>query len=78
MRCVATQEIGPAFERQRAASRQEIIQRLRNSIGAVGMQAVVADTDAETTGNPVKKHRDRKSAPAKHKQGGDGPNMEQR
>ena len=48
----------PALERQRAAEREEVLERLRRLVAAVRVQPVVAEADAEADRNPVQHQRD--------------------
>ena len=43
----------PAFERERPAQRQEVLDRFRGLEPAVGQQPVIADADAEADHDPV-------------------------
>ena len=54
----------PALERQRAADREEVLERLRGLEAAVRVQPVVAEADAEADRHPVQHERDDQIRPA--------------
>jgi hypothetical protein len=68
----------PAFQRQGAANREEILQPSRNLIGPMGVQAMITHTDAQTSGHPELKSGDRKTAPVEHEKSDNGADMENR
>ncbi len=52
----------PAFERQRAANGEEILQPERAFVSPVRMQPVVSHADSEAGGDPIKEDRDPETA----------------
>ena len=64
-----------AFERERAADRQEIFHPLRSLVAAVRQQAVIAHADAQAAGNPPQEHRDEECLPGEEEQCGDRANV---
>ena len=61
-----------AFERQRSADREEIIQPQRDFVGPVSVQPVVSQAYSKAYRDPVQGHRDRKRAPTEHEQRSNG------
>ena len=66
----------PAFERQRAADGQEVLERLRRLVAAVRVQPVIAEADAEADRHPVQHERDEQVRPAEEEQRGHGEDVE--
>lgn len=64
-----------AFERQRAAGRQEILHPLWRLIAPMREQAVVAHADAEAPGDPPQKNSQGQTLPGKKEQSGDCADM---
>jgi len=62
---------GTTFHRQRSADGQEIFDTLRRFVGTMGQQAVVAHSNAEAQGNPVKRKRGEESRPTEEEKGRD-------
>src|SRR3954447_6431475 len=65
-----------AFERQRAAEREEVLERLRGLESAMRVKSVVAEADTEPHGEPVQGNRDREVRPGKGPERRDGEHME--
>ena len=63
----------PALERQRAADRQEILERLRRLEAAMGVQPVIAEADAEADREPVQHQRDEDVGPGEEPERRDAP-----
>ena len=59
---------GSAFERERATESEEVFQKPRHFIGAMGVEAMVSETDAEADGNPIEHEGEGEGAPAKAEQ----------
>ena len=78
MRCVATQNMGPAFEGERAAESQEIFQVPRKLVGTVGVQPVIAHADPQPHRHPVENHRGDQGTPTEHKKCGNRAHMQHR
>ncbi|SPF54342.1 hypothetical protein SBA4_6330008 [Candidatus Sulfopaludibacter sp. SbA4] len=69
-------ENGPAFQRQRARYRKEILNCQRHLVGPVRMEPVVAHADAEAGAHPVEEQRDSQCVPTEHEQCRDGSEVE--
>src|SRR5215470_8216919 len=65
----------PAFDRKRAASRQNVLHPFGGFESAVSQQTVVAHSDAKAACNPVNDDRENKSFPRKEKECRKGKNM---
>ena len=65
-----------ALERQRAADREEILERFRALEAAVRMQAVVAEADAEADRHPMQHERDDEVLPGEEPERHDGEHVE--
>ncbi len=68
-------ENGSAFERERPANGQKILDPFRGFVPAMREQAVVAHADAQTAGNPPKHNCREKRLPAKKEKRSHGSNM---
>src|ERR1700693_229012 len=66
----------PTLERQSSADSQEILQHPRQLVGSMGVQAVITHTYPQTDPHPIKHGCRQQEAPAKHKKGGKGPEMQ--
>jgi hypothetical protein len=66
-----------AFERKAAADREKVFEKPGGLVGSMGMQAMIAQTDAEAGGHPIQENRDRQIAPTEHKERREGAQMEQ-
>src|ERR1700760_1559000 len=66
-----------AFESERAAGGQKVLQPDWRLVAAMGEEAMVAHADAEAAGDPVKDDGDGESLPRKHEESGDGADVEQ-
>ena len=66
----------PAFERERAADREEVLDPLVRLVATMGQQAVIRHTDAPATRDNVEDEGDRDGAVIDVEQGGDGADME--
>jgi len=69
-------EEGAAFKSQSAANREEVLERQRYSVRAVGVQAVIPHAYAESNRHPIQKNRDDEGAPTEHEESGDGSHVE--
>ncbi len=67
---------GSAFERERAAEGQEILERPGKLVRTVRVQPMVAHTDAQPDADPVQQKRDNKSVPTEHKQCSNGARVQ--
>src|SRR2546423_7785194 len=67
---------GPAFERQRGAERQEILDPLRRLVAVVRQQPVVAHAYAEAPGHPEYDERDDERRPREHEERGQRARVE--
>src|SRR2546426_797224 len=67
-----------AFQRQSCAHGQTIFHPLGRSVSAMGEQAVIAHTDAQTSRNPPKEHGNEQRLPGEKKQCDNCPDMKQR
>ena len=61
----------PAFDGQRAASHQKVLDQFRDSITTMRNQAVKAHADSETAGDPVENYCADQCRPAPEKERGD-------
>ena len=68
----------PAFERQRPADRQEILDPLRRLVGTMGQQTVIPHSDSQAQRNPVKRQCGKESRPAEEEKSGDRPSVKKR
>ena len=68
---------GPAFERETAANRKEVFEETWRPIGAMGVQAMIAQTDTEAGGHPIQENGDCQIAPTENEERRDGPQVEQ-
>lgn len=66
---------GSAFEGQRAADCQEMLDALGCLVAPVSEQTVVTDADAQTSSDPPKYDCQHKRLPAEHEQRGDGADV---
>src|SRR6267142_2495594 len=76
----------PAFDRERAAGRQNIFDPFRSFVPAMRQQAVIAHADAETAAHPIRDNSENESFPGEeekchnrhdvqsYKECGDSPN----
>src|SRR6476661_1085921 len=62
-------EHGPAFQRHGAANREKVFEPAWTLIGLMGMQAMIAQTDAPSDGYPMQGECNKKHFPAKAKKG---------
>ena len=67
---------GTAFESQRAANGEEILDALGDFVAAMRQQAMIAHADAEAQGNPVERQGHEKGGPAKEEERGHGAGVE--
>src|SRR3954453_17706836 len=67
----------PAFQRQRPADREYVLEPLRYGVGAMRMQPVVAHADTQPRAEPVKEESGGKRLPVKHEKSGDSADVEQ-
>ena len=77
MRWVATQKIGPPSSVSVPQTAKKYSSQSGHLVGAVRVQPVVAHADAEADGHVIQDGGDGQSLPAKHEQGGDGPDMQE-
>ena len=63
----------PAFERERAADGQEVLDPLRRLVAAMRQQAVVAHADAERAGDPPQDEHRRDGAESMKKNAATAP-----
>jgi hypothetical protein len=68
----------PAFERQRAAYRKQILQPFWSLVAAMGEQTVIAHADAKATGDPPQENGNPKRLPGKVKKCNYRPDMKSR
>ena len=68
---------GTAFERKAAANRQKIFQETGRLVGAMGVQAMIAQTDAEACSHPIEENGDSQISPTEDEKRRDRPEMEQ-
>jgi hypothetical protein len=66
----------PAFHGQCSADGKEVLEPLRNDVGAMGVQAMVTHADAPANGDPVEDSGDDQRAPLEEKRGGKRTEME--
>jgi hypothetical protein len=64
-----------AFERERAAGRQEILNPFWCFVAAMGQQAMIAHPNAQASRNPPKEYGYQERFPAEHEESNDGANM---
>ena len=58
------------FEGEGAADGEEVLEPERDSVGAMGVQAMVTHADSQTRGYPVQEHGGGESAPVLRRRGG--------
>ena len=64
-----------AFERQRSADRQEVLERFRRLVAAMGVQPVIAEADAEADRHPMQHDGHQQIGPAEIEKRRDRQNM---
>ena len=68
-------EYRSAFESQRSANREEILEESRHLVGPVCVQAMIAEADSEARTYPIKEKCGPKDMPIENENGGNGPDM---
>jgi hypothetical protein len=68
---------GTAFQGEAATNCKKVFQKFGRLIRPVGVQAVVAQTDAKTGGHPIQEDRDSQIPPTEHEECRNGPDMEE-
>jgi hypothetical protein len=64
-----------AFQSQRGAYGEDILDPLWCFVTAMGQKAVIAHPDSKAGGNPPQNHREQERFPAEEKQSGDGADV---
>src|SRR5580698_7435652 len=67
---------GPAFEGERAAHCQEVLNKFRCHVSAMGQQAVISHADAEAPSDPPQHDRNDESLPSEEEERRDGAYVE--
>jgi len=66
------------FQGRHAANREEVLKPLGCRVGAMGEQAVIADAESQSPGDPVQKDGDEQPPPGEEEQCGHSADVKQR